>query len=256
MYTAEGEKVAETSYFSGLSNALTRGIRQTEWCGPIEFVDDQVLQVDHAEGRVVMQETETVFTEDGTNKNLYSVSGATSNTTTINGEKYVTITSTSTTPRSGIQVIGGQVAVKAGERYVVKIKGYRVAGTAKTSNPVYISIKINGVDLLWPGAGLPTSAVTEHVIEQLIDVPTSGTMTIGLTWNTVLSGEVIYLNQAELVKLTPSMPVYQYYLKDHLENIRTVFTATPKTDARLATAEPSALPSNEDNSYDSKMSNL
>ena len=243
MYTAEGEKVAETSFFSGLSNALTRGIRQTEWCGPIEFVDDQVLQVDHAEGRVVMQETETVFTEDGTNKNLYSVSGATSNTTTINGEKYVTITSTSTTPRSGIQVIGGQVAVKAGERYVVKIKGYRVAGTAKTSNPVYISIKINGVDLLWPGAGLPTSAVTEHVIEQLIDVPTSGTMTIGLTWNTVLSGEVIYLNQAELVKLTPSMPVYQYYLKDHLENIRTVFTATPKTDARLATAEPSALPS-------------
>lgn len=238
-YTSEGEKIAETSWFTGAAATITAGVSQAEWCGPFEYDQDRIKTITHPEGRVVMQSTETIFLEDGTNRNVYTLSGSTSATATINGEKYITVTASSTTARSGIQTIGGLIAVTNGDRYLIRIKGYRDKGTAKSSNPVYVVAKLNGADLSWPGAALPASQVTEHEVEQIIDVTATGTLQIGLTWSaTVLTGERFNLNQAEILKISQTEPDYQYYLKDHLENIRTVFTANPKTDDRLATMEP------------------
>jgi RHS repeat-associated protein len=239
IYTAEGEKIAETSWFTGSASTVTAGVRQIEWCGPIEYDQDQMKMIAHPEGRVVTQKIETIFLEDGTNRNAYTISGSTTSATTINGEKYIAVTSTSTTARSGVQSIGGSLSVTNGERYLVRVKGYRDKGTAKSSNPVYVFAKLNGADLLWPGAAIPASQATEHEVEQIIDVTSTGTLQIGITWSTtVLTGEIFYLNQVEITRVSPSDYDYQYYLKDHLENIRTIFTANPKTDDRLATVEP------------------
>jgi len=242
VYSAEGEKLVETTFYFPSTSMLTSGVRQREWCGTLEYDQDQIKSLEHEEGRIMMQDTETIFFEDGTNKAVYTVSGCTLNPTTINGEKYLAIQSTSTTARSGIQMIGGVISVSAGERYLIKVKGYRVSGTARSSNPVYISVKINGTDLSWPSAAIPASNISEHEVEQSVIVPVSGTMQIGLTWNTpVLTGEIFYLNQIEINRIATIVPEYQYYLKDHVDNIRATFTTQPKLDDRKATAESAMI---------------
>lgn len=69
-------------------------------------------------------------------------------------------------------------------------------------------------------------------------IPAStSTLQAGVTWNTVTNGEIIYLNEFEITKLTTATPEYQYHLKDHLGNIRVTFTSKDETDTYTATLE-------------------
>ena len=233
VYSADGERLTETILYPSGSGWI-----QKEWVGPVLYEQNVLHSVEHSDGRIMIQQTEAIFNEDGTNRNAYVLSGSSISPVTLNSKNYLAITSSSTTARSGIQTIGGSIPVISGERYRVRIRGYRIAGSSKTSNPVFISAKLNGADLLWPGASVASSAVTEHEVEQVLNIPADGLLQIGLTWNTVTAGEVLYLNRVEISKLTTGPPDYQYFLKDHLDNIRTVFTADPKTKTRLATLEP------------------
>ncbi len=112
--------------------------------------------VSHEEGRVVMSSTETVLTDDATASTDYTSVNTTLSTVTQNGtEKYVKAVSNGTTVRSGVFPVGGTIPVVAGERYKIRVKGYRDKGTAASSSPVYLLIQANGSDLNWPGAMLP-----------------------------------------------------------------------------------------------------
>lgn len=127
--------------------------------------------------------------------------------------------------------------VQPKQQYRIRVKGYRTG-----SNPVYISVKVNGsTDVSWPGAALPASDKAESWIEQIITVPAGATtMDVGATWNTSINTEVFYLNEMEIT-LLGSTKEYQYHIKDHLGNVRLTFTS--KTDAQvdLATLETANL---------------
>jgi RHS repeat-associated protein len=71
-----------------------------------------------------------------------------------------------------------------------------------------------------------------------VTIPAStSTLQAGVTWNTVTNGEIFYLNEFEITKLTTATPEYQYHLKDHLGNIRVTFTSKDETDTYTATLE-------------------
>jgi RHS repeat-associated protein len=238
IYDAGGRKLAQVTNFSGVQ-------KQTDYAGEFQYENDVLQNVQHEEGRIVLMTPALVAFHHGEISTDLSASNVTLATATLNGtEKYVSATATGTVARSGITAIGAPVVVVAGERYRVRVKGYRVKGSSASTNPVYLSIKGNGTDINWPGAALPTSGLTESWAEQIITVPTGVTqLTVGLNWNTVTVGEIIYLNELEVTRETTQAAEYQYFLKDHLGNVRLTFTSkAPVTTSYTTNFESATNP--------------
>ncbi|MCZ8072392.1 MAG: hypothetical protein O9311_18770, partial [Cytophagales bacterium] len=131
------------------------------------------------------------YTNSGDNTSNITATNAALALVTQNGtQTYIRATSSGTVARTGITFT--TLNVTAGERYVVRVKGYRDKGTSATSNPVFLSIKANGVDQGWPGATLANTVATEAWTEQSVVVPAGATtLAIGMGWNTtVTAGEV------------------------------------------------------------------
>ncbi len=85
---------------------------------------------------------------------------------------------------------------------------------------------------------MPLNAVAESWIEQLVTIPGGATtLEAGVVWNTVTSGEVINVNEFEIIRLDSRSPEYQYNLKDHLGNVRLTFTTQAETHSATATME-------------------
>ncbi len=153
-------------------------------------------------------------------------------------ETYVMARATSVSARSGMFPIGGTFPVQPGERYKIRVRGYRDKGTAATSNAAYILAQANGSDIAWPGAALQSSATTETWIEQIVTIPPGATeLKAGVVWGTVVTGNAIYLNDFEITKLNDVEPEYQYFIKDHLGNIRITFTTKDEVESATATLE-------------------
>ncbi len=146
---------------------------------------------------------------------------------------------TTTNARSGMFPIGGTFPVQPGERYRIRARGYRDKGNrSATSNAAYILAQTNGVDIAWPGVALQSTYVNESWVEQIVTIPAGATeLRAGVVWRTVEVGNTIYLNDFEITKLEETEPEYQYFLKDHLGNVRVVFTTKEEVDASLATVE-------------------
>ncbi|MBL0744832.1 carbohydrate-binding protein [Chryseolinea lacunae] len=236
VYDACGRKLHQYATYGGQSI-------QTDY-GPGLQYENNVLQfVNHPEGRVVMANAKLIYTNSAGSVSAYTGVNCTLSVVTPTGptgEDYVKVVSNGTTSRTGTFPIGGSFPVSPGERYKIRIRGYRDKGAAASSNPAYLLIKVNGVDASWPGAVLPLSSTgqAESWIEQTITIPAGASMLqAGVVWNTVLNGEAIFVNDMEISKLETSSPEYQYHLKDHLGNVRVTFTNKPETDASLATIE-------------------
>ena len=151
----------------------------------------------------------------------------------MNGEKYVRATANGTVVRTGIFPIGGTFPVVAGEKYRIRAKGYRTG-----ANAVHLLIKANTTDLNWPAGSLATSSTTESWTEQIVTIPAGATMLqAGVVWNTVTAGQIFYLNDFSIEKLSTGTPEYQYHLKDHLGNVRVTFTTKDETLNYTATFE-------------------
>ncbi len=58
-----------------------------------------------------------------------------------------------------------------------------------------------------------------------------------MIWGTVVTGNTIYLNDFEITKLNDVEPEYQYFIKDHLGNVRITFTTKDEVDSATATLE-------------------
>jgi hypothetical protein len=227
IYDATGRKLAQV---------VTTGTiqKQTDYLGEFVYENNALQFINHEEGRVVVASTKLIVTDAGESASTMTAVNTTLATFTNNGEKYIQVTSNGTTARSGVFPIGGTINVQPGERYRIRAKGYRGTGT----NAVYLAIKANSTDLNWPGSTLPPTAATESWIEQTVTIPAGATtMQAGVTWNTVTSGAVFYLNEFEVTQLTTVTPEYQYHLKDHLGNVRVTFTSKDETESATATLE-------------------
>ena len=247
-YDATGQKMSQLTTFGGI-------VKKTDYMGEVIYENDAPQFVNHAEGRIVMAGTKLVYTHAGGNTSGFTAYNSVTpltNVTQNGGETYVKVTSNGITSRSGVFSIGGAFLVLPGDRYKIRVKGYRDKGTAASSSAAHLLIKVNQADLNWPGATLPVSsatAQTESWIEQIITVPGSGSVAvpleIGVVWNTVLSGEIIYINEFEVTKLTNTAPEYQYHIKDHLGNIRLTFSTVATSDQSVATMETVNAPTEQ-----------
>ena len=234
IYDATGRKLSQVVTYGG-------SVKTTDYVGELQHENNTLQFINHEEGRVVVAGTKLVYTNPGVSTTNITASNATITPITLNGEKYIKATSSGTVPRTGMFPFGGTFPVLAGEQYKIRAKGYREKGTAASSNPAYLLVKANGVDVGWPGAALPAgsaTAQTESWIEQIITIPVgANALQVGVVWNTVLAGEIMYLNELEIIKLETIAPEYQYSLKDHLGNVRVTFTTKQETDQSLATLE-------------------
>jgi RHS repeat-associated protein len=75
-------------------------------------------------------------------------------------------------------------------------------------------------------------------VEQIVTMPaTAAKMELGMTWSTVTAGEILWINEVEVIKLETKAPEYQYFLKDHLGNVRVTFTTATEEEQFTATFE-------------------
>ncbi len=225
IYDATGRK---------LSQVVTTGTtqKQTDYAGEFTYENDVLQYISHEEGRVMMTNTKLIYTNsyDKLPTDVTTI-GATVAAYTINGQKYVSVTSGNTTAGNGILPIGTTFTVVAGDRYRVRAKGYR------TTNPVYLQVKA-GTTVLG-NTTLPNNATNEGWVEQIVTIPAGATtMQAGMVWGTTVSAnEIFYLNELDITKLETITPEYQYNLKDHLGNVRLTFTTKQETDGATATLE-------------------
>jgi RHS repeat-associated protein len=226
VYNASGIKLSQVTTFGATA-------KQTDYAGEFIYENDALQFINHDEGRILMAAEQLVHTDpcDNTgNKTAFNASVA---AVALNGEKYVRVTSNGTVARSGIFPIGGTFPVTPGDRYRIKARGYRTG-----TSPVHFLIKANTADLNWPAAALAASSTTESWMEQTVTVPAGATtLQAGVVWNTVTTGEIFYLNEFIIEKLSASIPEYQYHLKDHLGNVRVTFTTKDETLQYTATLE-------------------
>jgi len=160
-----------------------------------------------------------------------------SNVTQNGTEKYLRAASTGTTARSGVNRIGGAQAVVGGEVYKIRLKGY-TTGT----NPAFLNIRTNNTDLDWMNVRLPNNDKTEIWVERTITIPAGHTsMEVNVQWNIVNATDLMFINELEIIKQQTKSPEYQYYYKDHLGNIRLVFTTIQEQEIANAGYETANL---------------
>ncbi|MBT1688276.1 DUF6443 domain-containing protein [Dawidia soli] len=237
LYDADGTKHAQTVTFGSQ-------VRQTEYAGEFVYENDALQFINHEEGRVVTAATTLVYRADaGLAADFTAVNAAV--TTTQSGTRtYVKVTANGPVARTGVFPVGGDFVVAAGERYKVRVKGYRTGASAAN-----LLIKAGGADLSWPGAALPAGVSAESWVEQIVVIPNGATtLQAGVVWGTVTSGEVMYLSDVEITRLASAVNEYQYHLKDHLGNVRLTFT-TAVTNHAFAAGFESADQSNEASAF-------
>jgi len=238
VYSALGDLLQKVTGYSNANQEPVTGILQTDYVGAFKYENDQMVSVDHEEGRMVLSRRNLVRRSNASNPTSLTLLGTTSAITTTNsGRKYLVLTNSKNTQRSGAYLSQG-IPVVAGERYLIRFTGYRTSGSAKSSNPVNISLKLNGVDLALPTATLPSTSLSEHTLEQQIIIPTSGTLIPGVAWTgTGLAGEVIYFFELEVFRQVAIDPTYEYFIKDSGDNVRFTITSKPEQKVRTLTYE-------------------
>ncbi len=233
VYDATGRKLSQGVTFAG-------AVKQTDYAGEYIYENDALQFINHEEGRISIASNTLVYTNPAETTTDFTAVSATLALVTQNGsEKYVRVTSNGTTSRTGVFPIGGTFTVVAGEKYRVRVKAYRGTG----NSAAYIQVKAGGADILWPGATIASNAASESWTEQTVTIPTGATtLQVGVNWNTVTAGEILYVNEVEITKLsTTALPEYQYHLKDHLGNVRTTFTSKVSIELPRATVETDSL---------------
>ncbi|MBL7851126.1 MAG: fibronectin type III domain-containing protein [Cyclobacteriaceae bacterium] len=231
IYDATGRKLSQVTTFGGQT-------KQTDYAGEYVYENDALQFINHEEGRIVVGTNALVYTNAAESVTDFTAVNATLALVTMNGtEKYVRVTSNGTTARTGVFPVGGNIPVVAGEKYRIRVKGYYTG-----SSPVHIQAKASGADIIWPGAQLASNVASESWTEQIVIMPPAATtLQVGVNWNTVTAGQIFYLNEIEITRLTAGTPEYQYHLKDHLGNVRTTFTSVTAVDQNTATLEAASL---------------
>jgi RHS repeat-associated protein len=240
VYDAGGRKHAQVTTF-------LNSVKEADYLGEFHYENNALQFINHEEGRAVIAKEKVVFANDGSNlKGMTTLSTSAVNVTQ-NGETYIQVTSNGSV-NAGLYPVGGQFPVTAGDTYKIRVKGYLTSSAG-----VYLFAKTNLGSILWEngswkGGALASSAGTEAWTEETITIPASATyLETGIRWGTSLNGDKFFVNEIEVIKLsTNAAPEYQYYMKDHLGNVRLTFTSAPETETVTTDLEPAKA--NEDQS--------
>jgi RHS repeat-associated protein len=186
--------------------------------------------------------SKSLYANGGDNLSNISTIAATTALVSLNGNQtYIEVTNNGPGGGTGMVYQNG-LSVQAGERYLVRVKGYR---TGSSIANLKMSVTINGVATdQGTLAALPSGSTTESWIENIVSIPSGGTqLDISLLWPSVASGQKFYVNDFEIIKLgtNTSAPEYQYSLKDHLGNVRLTFTTKQDIENNTATLEAANL---------------
>ncbi|HEU5291914.1 MAG TPA: peptidoglycan DD-metalloendopeptidase family protein, partial [Cyclobacteriaceae bacterium] len=226
IYDAGGRKLVQVTSFN-------TAVKQTEYVGEYQYENDVLQFLSHEEGRIVLTTTKTIFTHSCDLTTNITAANSDLEMFAQNGSTYVSARAKGSKAKQGIFPIGGSFAVQEGEQYRIRAKGYRTG-----SSPAYLNVQVNGTDINWPSATLASSSITETWSEQTVIIPSGGTtLQAGVLWSTVTDGEVMFINEFEIIKLEATGPEYQYNLKDHLGNVRLTFTTKHEADTSVATLE-------------------
>jgi RHS repeat-associated protein len=230
VYDAGGRKLSQITNFG-------TSVKQTDYTGEYVYENDNLQFINHEEGRIVVANQQKIYAYSGEGQNnITTTSGITLANETLNGEKYLKVTSVtgSVLTGQGITSLGGAFPVVPGERYQFRVKGYR------SSEAANLRVQGNGNNLVWPGANLLAGVNNESWVESSFTVPAGvTTVTLGILWNSsATSSHFLFINEVELIRTSQNAaPEYQYHLKDHLGNVRTTFTTKEETEAPVATLE-------------------
>lgn len=246
-YDATGRKLYQTVAVSGPQ-------KQTDYLGDYVYTNGALQFVNHEEGRVVLAQEEPMFVFDGSHQNgvVKTGSDVTLTNETTNGETYLKVSITAGAGKRGVNAFTAPIAVTAGQRYVLRVRGYR------TGEATSLYIKGNSADIVWTGASLPNGQNIEAWIETYFVVPLNVTQLEAGVYQTSTSSteQAFYVNEAELIRLADnSPPEYQYHLKDHLGNVRVTFTTKEKTEIYTATFE-TANAASEDADFNPSYDNV
>ena len=230
IYDATGNKLAQFVYSGGAS-------KRSDYMGELIFENDALQFVNHEEGRTVIVRNELVYLNDGSDTSNGTAVRCTVTPFPFIDDQFVKVTYNNATPnlKSGWRAIGGPVVVKKGERYHIRVKGFRA------TNPVHLWVKLNNQDLVWKGIALPEGFLASAVVEQSIVIPEDGVMDASLVWDTAMeNGESFYVSEFQVTRSAPQSPEYQYHLKDHLGNVRLTYTTKTTTNTFTAGFEDAA----------------
>jgi len=199
----------------------------TEYVGPWVFENNVLQFVQHDEGRIVIANEQKLYSNscDVVTADMTVVNANAPLAQTINGEKYVKISTASAPAGGGGLTFSNVYTVVEGERYLYRVKGYF------NGVPATLYAKGNSADLLSPGTSLPKQPLSEAWVEETIVIPTGVTqLTLGVRWKDATTNDYFLINEVEFYKLgNTAAPEYQYHLKDHLGNVRVTFTTQNAT---------------------------
>lgn len=229
-YDATGRKLAQTTTYNGDQ-------KKVEYEGEFQYENDVLQSVATEEGRILLTNTKLVYFDHGEVTSSMTPVTASLSTYTQGTNKYVKVVASGSIANAGANPVGGTLPVVAGERYKIRLKAYRDKGTAGSSSPAFLKVQTNSI-AYGLGTQLPVDANNEAWVEQTVVVPAGHTqLTISVTWPSVTAGEALYFNELEVSKLSTQEPEYQYFMKDHLGNVRLTFTTRNGSDEAQATLE-------------------
>jgi len=194
-YDATGRKLGQDTLYAV-------GSKFTEYIGPWVFENNQLMFMQHDEGRVIFEQQETLFEQKTvftTTANAPSLFTATANATvtsqSLNGNDYVKVGVTTgvVLNKLGASAIGGTFTVTEGERYTLRVKGF-----SNSSRAANLYIKGNSTDLVTKGSALPTGSANEMWVEQSLVIPPNiSQMTVGVLYsatNAATSSDYLMIN--------------------------------------------------------------
>ncbi|MEJ0031609.1 MAG: DUF6443 domain-containing protein [Bacteroidota bacterium] len=227
VYDANGRKLAQLITFY-------TSLKRSDYHGEFQYENDALQFITHDEGRAVMTTRTTVYSFDGSALSDVTTNNVTVDTVRLNGnQKYMQVTPSGTVATSGVYPMGQALNVVTGEKYKIRVHGYRTGSSA-----VFILAKLNGNLINFQVAAISNSADADMWTELEVVATTNGTLQAGVAWNTVVATDRFYVNDFEIVKVAQNaIPEYQYHMKDHLGNVRLTYTTKQETESVRATLE-------------------
>lgn len=251
-YDATGRKLVQDVYNS--TNVLKK---RTDYHGEWFMENDTLRFINHEEGRAVVEGkwvqapqkiANSTMTPPVASTSLYDALSSTLSDEANGGNTYVKVTS-NTTVSSGINNgISQNVAVRPGQKYMVRIRGYRTSTLPVSLVVINRGSVTTGGGIVYPGGDLPLGASSEAWVETTFTAPSyTDKISVAAMWRSgVNSGDAFYLNDMELYEynsghgnqvFSNSGYTYEYHLKDHLGNVRMTFTTKHESDSAVATVE-------------------
>ena len=143
VYDADGTKLRQTYL-----NTTEEELFTITYVGEFVAVDGEFHSGMTAQGRVVAPSYANLIA----NREASSLEGFSENQNVTlssvyqNGETYIKVVSDQSGSTPGVWPIGGTFAVEEGERYALKVLGYR-----ETSDNAHLYVKGNTNDIIWTG---------------------------------------------------------------------------------------------------------